>query len=153
MSPSSKSERPASSRLSPLVLAMGLSLALAAICGPGASAQVPSELVETLRSAVDRGDVNQLVALGESRIEVGLFGAARLYSRSQARRVLLRFFRDNPPTRLSISESVATDRAWFAAGDYHRLGGREPLRVFVRLRKVDDTWQLREFVVLEANGL
>jgi hypothetical protein len=130
-----------------------LALALVVFAGPEAEAQVPDTLVETLRAAVDEGDVNQLVALGEERIEVGLFGAARLYSRSQARRVLLRFFRDNPPTRLTIRESVATDKAWFASGDYHRLGGREPLRVFIRLRKVGDAWQLREFVVLEASGL
>ena len=151
VSQSSKSDRAVSTKSAFLVLALALVLAL--VAGPGAAAQVPDTLVETLRLAVDQGDVDRLVALGEARIEVGLFGAARLYSRSQARRVLLRFFRDNPPTRLNIRESVATDKAWFATGDYRRLGGREPLRVYIRLRKAGDDWQLREFVVLEASGL
>lgn len=153
MSQSSISDRTVSTKSAFLVLAIALPLALLVVTGPRAAAQVPDTLVETLRAAVDEGDVDGLVALGEARIEVGLFGAARLYSKSQARRVLLRFFRDNPPIRLTIRESVATNRAWFASGDYHRLGGREPLRVFIRLRKGGDAWQLREFVVLEASGL
>ena len=153
MSQSSKSERRVSPKSGLLILALTLQLGVAIEAGPVAVAQVPDTLVQTLRTAVDKADVDRLVALGEARIEVGLFGAARLYSRSQARRVLLRFFRDNPPARLTIRESVATNRAWFASGDFHRLGGRDPLRVFIRLRKTGDIWQLREFVVLEASGL
>lgn len=116
-------------------------------------AQAPDSLIHRVQELVDAGDATGLVALGEPRIEVGLFGAARLYSRSQARRVLMGFFRSHPPTRLAIRESVSTDRAWFGAGEYFRLAGREPFRVYIRLRRQGETWLLREFVVLEAEGL
>lgn len=118
---------------------------------PTASGQVPDSLVEQVRSSVDAADVESLLALGEGRIEVGLFGAARLFSRAQAAYVLSDFFRQHPPQRLEIGESVSTETGWFAAGDYYRLGGRSPLRVYLRLRALrDGSWVVREIVVLDA---
>ena len=85
------------------------------------------------------------------RLEVGLFGAARLFSRDQAEHVLEGFFRDHPPTRLTFREFVATESAWFGAAEYLRLDGREPLRVYARYRRTVGGWVLREFVVMEMN--
>ncbi|NNE70535.1 MAG: DUF4783 domain-containing protein [Rhodothermales bacterium] len=151
MSRLSTSER--SARRSVRVRRLIACLALLISFGTSAFAQAPDSLISAVRQLVDAGDATGLVELGEPRIEVGLFGAARLYSKSQARRVLLGFFRQHPPTRLVISESVSTDRAWFGAGEYHRLAGREPFQLYIRLRRQGGAWLLREFVVLESEGL
>ena len=107
-------------------------------------------VVEDIRAAIDRGDVETLVGYVGERMEVGLFGAARLYSHGQAEHVLERFFREYPPGRLVLGEAVETSLAWFAAGQYYRSDGRSPLRVYLRLRRVSGGWLLREMVVLEA---
>jgi Domain of unknown function (DUF4783) len=127
-------------------------LLLTAYGSDPARAQVPEDLIESVRAAVDAGDAEALSDLGGERLEVGLFGAARLYSRSQATHVLGEFFRQFPPARLSIREAVSTEYAWFAASDYHRVEGREPYRVYLRIRRDGDRWVLREFVVLRAEG-
>jgi hypothetical protein len=127
-------------------------LLLMTVGGGLAQAQVPEEVIEAIRAAVDAADAEALSNLGGGRLEVGLFGAARLYSRSQARHVLGEFFRQFPPARLSIREAVSTEHAWFAASDYHRAEGRGPFRLYLRIRRDGDRWVLREFVVLRAEG-
>jgi uncharacterized protein DUF4783 len=129
---------------------IALLLVVAAI--PGAKAQVDGEVVEALRSAIDRSDVEALLELSGERLEVGLFGAARLYSRNQAGHVLRRFFRDNPPARLVINEAASTETGWYASAHYHRPAGLSPLRLYLRLRLSADRWELREFVILRPRG-
>ncbi len=105
-------------------------------------------MIERLTAAVDAADVEALLELSGPRLEVGLFGAARLYSRSQAGHVLRGFFRDNPTARLSINEVASTESAWYASAAYHRPADVQPLRLYLRLRLTEGVWELREFVVL-----
>ena len=112
-----------------------------------AQAQVDEELVEYIRRAIDESDVEALLERSGERLEVGLFGAARLYSRNQAGHVLRGFFRDNPPARLIINEVASTDTAWYASASYHRPG-LQPLRLYIRVRLNAGSWELRELVIL-----
>ena len=66
--------------------------------------------------------------------------------------MLKELFEDYPPQRVAFSEPSTTDKGLFAAGEYRYSLEEQPLRVYVRLRKNQDVWVLRE-VLVEKSGL
>lgn len=115
-------------------------------------AQIPEDTVKSVVDAIQRGSVRGLTEHAAERLEIGLFGAAQLFSRGQARYVLASFFRDHPAASVAVREAVSNEEAWYAALDYYRSGGLVPFTVYVRMRPSKGAWELREFVVLEARG-
>lgn len=109
-----------------------------------ASAQSERSALEEVEAALGEADVDALTERAAERIELTLFGSAAMYSRGQAMYVLAEFFRDYPPRRVDFSDPSRSGGNWFALGEYHYERGEAPLRVFIRLRSNDGTWQLRE---------
>ena len=138
-----------SMRTNPFLLACFTAVLMHVALAIPSRGQATEPVVDSMLEAVRNGDVDALSGLMGDRLEVGLFGAARLYSRSQARRVLASFFRLHPAARLEVDESVSNAEAWYAGVDYHRSGGLAPLKLYLRLRPSSGGWELREFVVME----
>ena len=128
-----------------------LTVLVLAVCCSTARAQVDTNVVTALLESLSSGDADALAALAGDRMEIGVFGAAELYSVPQARRVMGRFFEDHPPARVSMGETSATDTGWYATVRYGTEHG-ETLRMYVRLRFAGDRWLLREIVIPEGRS-
>lgn len=103
-----------------------------------------------LEWAFSHADVDSIASLSASRIEISVLGKSRLYSRTQSRYVLKEFFDQYPPVRVSFSDPSTTEKGIFAAGTYRFASNREPLRLYVRLRRDGSSWALREIVIERA---
>lgn len=129
------------------VAVLGALLAAAGAAGVCAQpADVPVE-VEAMADAFGEGDVRALLTRTSERLEIAVFGASRLYSRSQARYVLEAFFRDYAPDRFDLRDVARAGGGAFAEGDYWYARGASPLRVYLRLRREGGSWELREILI------
>lgn len=107
------------------------------------SSSAPTEL-RALEQALTRGDASEIMRFSAEHVDVALFGSDELYSRSQARYVLKAFFDEFRPIRLALNEISGSEHNWFAAGNYWYASGDSPLAVYLRLRRDDIGWELRE---------
>lgn len=105
--------------------------------------QAPAVL-RLLEDAFARGDAAEMMRHSARRVDVTLFGSSELFSRSQAGYVLKAFFSEYRPDRLLLSERSASEGNWFAAGRYWYEAGEAPLRVYLRVRRANGGWELRE---------
>ncbi len=128
------------------ILPVILLLSLATISGAWAQSGSEAPLAVVQR-ALSRASVDSIIALSSDRIEIAVLGKSKLYSKAQARYVLKDFFDRYPPVRVTFRNPSATDKGIFAAGSYRHTADGEPLRVYVRLRRDDASWSLREIVV------
>ncbi len=101
-------------------------------------------VIALLESAFARGDAAALIRHSARRLDITLFGSSELFSRSQAGYVLKAFFDEYEPERLVLNETSGSEGNWFAAGRYWYAAGDLPLAVFLRVRRADDAWELRE---------
>lgn len=97
-----------------------------------------------LEQAFARGDAAEIMKYSAKHIDITLFGASELYSRSQAGYVLKAFFDEYRPEKLSFTEMSGSEANWFAAGSYWYETGDPNLAVYLRLRRGDFGWELRE---------
>jgi hypothetical protein len=124
-------------------------LVLACVASPSHAQDTrPFELGAVARAIAD-GDASAVLSLAGRRVEIGIFGATRTYSRSQAEFVLERFFSQHPPEAVTIERATGTPDGWFASARYQAARRTEPIRLYVRLRREGGEWRLREFVVGE----
>lgn len=106
-----------------------------------------AEVLEEIRSALERGDAGRLVEHGSERIDVTIFGTSELLSRSQATYVIRSFLREYPPSDVRIIDTSSADGHWFASAGYRHQGSAAPFSVYVRLRQGSERWELRELRV------
>lgn len=102
------------------------------------------ETLGAVSAAFAAGDVARLLGHTAERLDVTLFGASALYSRAQAAYVLQDFFRTYPPTTFSFGVPARAEDNWFVAGTYQHAPDEEAFAVYVRLRKRQARWEVRE---------
>jgi len=68
------------------------------------AAQPVDSLRQVLVDALARGDAARLLEQAPSQVELALLGKGQLYSRMQARYVLMDFFQAYPPLRVELDE-------------------------------------------------
>lgn len=128
-----------------VVLASVLSMSARAQSADGNSDQAGSAALQEICQALRAGSVDPLMDRAADRVDLTIFGSSELLSRSQAKYVLMDFFRSYPPTRVEVHETSPSDGNWFASASYWYEGGDGPLTVYLRMRaKSADDWELRE---------
>ena len=110
----------------------------------GTAQERGTDLLARLEAAIGRGSAHDLLDHAADRVEIALFGVSSLYSRAQAVYVMQDFFRQYPPVRFVLQEPSRSDGNWFAGGSYAYAPAGRDLQVFVRIRKKDGGWELRE---------
>lgn len=126
-------------------------LTLSLIAAAPARSQDPSAaLLAVVEQAFSTADTDSITSMSAERIEIAVLGKSRLYSRTQARYVLRDFFKQYPPLQVKLSVPSTTEKGLFAAGTYRFATDREPLRMYVRLRRHESSWALREIVFERA---
>ena len=139
-------------RLGRLLAACLLLFVLISFPDPAQAQTQSDRLLEDITTAFAGGNSRTLLKDGADRIEVFLFENSTLYSRGQAVYVLDSFFRQYPPRRCVLRESVKADESWFAAGHYWHEASERPLLVYMGLRLRDNRWELREIRIDEQPG-
>ena len=102
-----------------------------------------------LTHAIAAGDAASVLSFAGSRLDIGIFGTRRTYSRSQASFVLKRFFSENPPEAVELERATGTADGWYASVRYRAGRQTKPIRMYMRLRRERGAWRLRELVVRE----
>ncbi len=97
-----------------------------------------------LHQAFVDGDAHALLDGAADRVELALPGRSKLYSRAQATYVLQDFFRQFPPDRFEIDREAKLEDSWIASGTYWHRQDEVPFKVYVRMRRKGDRWELRE---------
>ncbi len=110
-------------------------------------AQEADSLAQALTLALTQGDATRLLEQAAPQVELALLGSGRLYSRMQARYVLMDFFRVYPPVRFEVGEDRWMDPHRFVVGEYWYAQGTAPLRVYMRLYREESRWALQELRV------
>ena len=95
-----------------------------------------------LADALEAGDTDAVLASTADRVELSVLGQGALFSRSQARLVLQRFFRQYPPARAEFAEQALVDDGRAAMGRYWGSEGGEPLALYARFQPAGDAWRL-----------
>jgi len=106
-----------------------------------------TQALEHVRDAFARGDARALLAPATERIEMTLLGRSTHYSRSQAIYVMEEFFRDYPPEQFAVEDTSGAEGSWFMAYEYWSTRGQDPMQVFIRVRTLADSWEVREIRV------
>lgn len=107
--------------------------------------QAGAEALDQIYSAMRSGRVASLMHVAADRLDLTIFGASEVLSKSQARYVLQDFFRNYPPTQVTVHETSPSEDNWFASASYWYRGGDGPLTVYLRMRvKGAGVWELRE---------
>ncbi|MDQ7039412.1 MAG: DUF4783 domain-containing protein [Rhodothermus sp.] len=114
---------------------------------PGRAQSVDS-LRRVLVEALARGDAARLLEQAPAQVELALLGRGQLYSRMQARYVLMDFFQAYPPLRVELDEDRLLDPHRFLVGRYWYAQAAAPFRVYMRLHRESDTWKLQELRVM-----
>lgn len=112
-----------------------------------ADTSLQAQALEHVRDAFARGDARALLAHATERIEMTLLGRSTHYSRSQAIYVMEEFFRDYPPEQFAAEDTSGAEGSWFMAYEYWSTRGQEPMQVFIRVRTLADSWEVREIRV------
>lgn len=113
-------------------------------------AQDSNQVMHSLRAAVMQADATALSSMSAATVDIALFGESKRYSRSQAALLLRSFFEDYPPLEFEISDFTKTASGWFMEGSYSTGDDARLLRVYVRLRRHDTGWLVRELLIEEA---
>lgn len=107
--------------------------------------QAGEAVLEQIYEAMQSGKVSTLMAVAAERIDLTIFGASEVLSRSQARYVLQDFFGNYPPTRVTLHETSPSEGNWFASASYWHRDADGPLTVYLRMRVGSGgNWELRE---------
>ncbi|NND70752.1 MAG: DUF4783 domain-containing protein [Rhodothermales bacterium] len=130
-------------RMLVLILLLIMAAAPATVSGQKSA----DELMDRIEQAVRDGDVDGIIAVSARRIDVSIFGEGKNYSKAQAEFVLDEFFGTHSPTSFRFTASSKTTNGRFAEGLLSSVASRKPLRVYVRLQKRADMWEVREFLV------
>lgn len=105
------------------------------------------DLLDRLEKAISDGDVDAVMRMAGSRIDVSILDHGKNYSKSQAEFVLAQFFSSHPSTAFRFTASSTTGNGQFVEGLYYSTESRRPLNVYLRLKKKGERWELREFTV------
>lgn len=128
---------------------IGFSIALLAGGPVGRTVAQTPYGIEKVQDAFAKGDAHALLDDASDRIEIGLFGRSRLYSRAQAIHVVQGFFQRYPPAGFTLQSQAPEEGSWFATGQYRYKHAEHPLQVYLRLRLKNDQWELREVRIEE----
>jgi hypothetical protein len=106
---------------------------------------VPPDSTVLLRigHAFGAANVDSLLVDAADRIDLVIFGRGALCSRTQAAFVMQDFFRKHPPERASFQEQAHSEDSRSVIGTYWPEGAPSPIHIFVRLRELDDRWEIR----------
>lgn len=101
----------------------------------------------TVTEGFRAGNSQMLLQEAAERVEISLFGARTFYSRGQAFYVIQNFFRDHPPRRFEVRDTVHAEGSYFLTGRYWEVRTDPPLTVFVRIQAADSQWRVHEIRV------
>ncbi len=110
-------------------------------------AQPADSLRQVLLDALVRGDATRLLDQAPMQVELALLGKGQLYSRMQARYVLMDFFQAYPPLHVELDEDRLLEPHWFLIGRYWYAQAAVPFQVYMRLHHESGTWRLHELRV------
>lgn len=122
-------------------------LALWLFGGTWGQAQPADSLRQILVEALARGDAARLLEQAPMQVELALLGRGQLYSRMQARYVLMDFFQAYPPLRVELEEDRLLEPHRFLVGRYWYAQAAAPFRVYMRLHRESGAWKLQELRV------
>ncbi len=129
-------------------LRIGLGVLLLWLAGPAeVRAQSADSLRRVLVEALARGDAARLLEQAPAQVELALLGKGQLYSRMQARYVLMDFFQAYPPLRVELEEDRLLEPHRFLIGRYWYARATVPFQVYMRLHHESGTWKLHELRV------
>jgi hypothetical protein len=104
----------------------------------------PAEMAEIVTDALSVADSKALSDLSAGQVDLDLGEGSSVYTRDQARYVFTSFFRDHPPSDVSLGDVSMLQGTSTVRGTYHALDSNEPWRVFIRLSSIQGTWKLKE---------
>lgn len=108
-------------------------------------------LVESVVRSVESGAVDALLQSADQTLGIELVGERATYSRPQAYYVLKRFFEEHPPVRFLLQKQQRTQGNLFVIGQLTDKKGHR-YRVYLRFRKRENTWKLKEFRINQTYG-
>lgn len=136
-----------------LGLRIGLGVLLLWLGGlASGKAQPADSLRQALVEALARGDAAQLLAQAPTQVELALLGRGQLYSRMQARYVLMDFFQAYPPLRVELEEDRLLEPHRFLTGRYWYAQAAAPFQVYMRLHHESGAWKLHELRVTASRS-
>ncbi|MGI9174419.1 MAG: DUF4783 domain-containing protein [Rhodothermales bacterium] len=112
--------------------------------GTSAKAQDVRAALGRVEEAFQQGNGRNLLAGAADRLEIAVLEAPSFYSRAQAMYVMENFFRTYPPKQFDIQDADPSEESLYAPGLYWSTSQSEPFRVYVRLRRMAQQWELRE---------
>lgn len=136
-----------------LLLAVVSLIATGAVQAQEPSASEPDARLRSLSNALIEGlrdgDAQRLLDASADRVEISLFGARTFYSQAQAFYVVRDFFRDHPPQRFALRDTMQADASYFLTGRYWHTRTDQPLTVLIRMRRAEGsraegTWNVHE---------
>lgn len=130
-------------KLLPAILLFTIGLTV----GSASGQETVDEVMNKLEAAIAEGKVDPIIRLAGSRLDVSILGEGRNYSRSQAEFVLAQFFSTHRASSFRFTASSEAGKGKFVEGLYYSHESRRPFRIYVRLSKKGDDWELREFSV------
>jgi len=102
---------------------------------------------EELGQAFEAGDARALGRMMAPAVDISLFGARKRYSRNQARLLMASFFSSWPAAGFEVVTYTRTTSGWFVEARYHTTRPGSPLRLFLRMRRHDSVWLVRELIM------
>lgn len=135
-----------------VVLACSAGVASAQQSREGATHEAGERALQEIQVALASGDARGLIRRSADRVDITVFGASEVLSRSQSMYVMKDFFRDYRPARISLEETSGSDGNWFASARYWAENEDTPFAVYVRMRLNERRWELRELRIGRSNS-
>ncbi len=105
-------------------------------------------VLSKIRDAIALGNANALASQSSAYVEVSLFGAGRLYSRSQATYILKDFFKEYPPGAFSFKRKLHVGDDWYLYGNYMNYSGNAFYRMEIRIHKYRGRYEIKNIRIV-----
>lgn len=99
--------------------------------------------------ALNQKDTGTLMESASRQVELGLLDTPSVFSSTQAKYVLSRFFRTNPTGMFEFDDVRSSGQEVTANGSYRSDPDASPRNAFLLLRERKGTWELRELRISE----
>lgn len=121
-------------------------LTVAALLLPLAShAQSGDDVFKPITKYMSQGDVESLSSWFDDNLELSIFSKSNITSRTQAKRVLERFFESYAPRSLDISHTASRSNMKTALGTLN--AGGEKFLVTIFIRQENGSYQIQQLKI------
>jgi len=111
--------------------------------GPGAHAQIPDEIIVSLRS----GNSAALAKYFNQNVELVVLNTENVYSKAHAQQVINDFFKKNPPKSFTIIHQGGKSDSYYAIGNLKTE--KQNFRIYFLIKKVNNLSHIHQLRIEE----